>query len=340
MFWSKPLNYLKNHGQGISRSITILEIENPLKITACAGIGISGGIALAIYTYKHSTSRIWPLMSSAIAIGGISMVFTRIRKLYRRSTLIEREQIWSAWNLANGTVFYITSVYAFSEALKRNDKLWMPCLGLAASAYYFAVSSMHNLERAFSRRIYSKCFQKMFEPTLIACATIYLLHFRNHKEKWLQWFPFVITAITGIKTAYFGFLRKECEEEPNTFLLKWIEILTGGCLIAGSCAVLTNYASVNNYPYFWSVLFFCMSIGGLGVIYCSLECLYLCLRNPEFYSICLKVWGPMISMYGSIAATYFGCGAGWRFSIPLMSFVPLGILISCIGFKMETFDDY
>ncbi|CAL1290155.1 unnamed protein product [Larinioides sclopetarius] len=270
------------------------KIDSSQKEFICAGIQVVFGAGLASYTSGDETFGILPSICSVIAVAGTYNAL-KIMQKNSQKFFIRRPREWSSWDLASGIFTFSAGVYAFSEGLARNDRMWVICLPLAASGYHFTALTIDSLDTVLNRKPFLKCCQLMFEPALVASAATYLFYFRNHNQGWLKWLPFLAIGATGFKIVGRGCIRDGSIGGPKHLLLKVIETFMGGCFLSISCTVLAIYSSANDFLWPWTAFMSSVSLYGFFVIYGSLTCLrfYLHMDRRVFFSTVGTIVGPV-----------------------------------------------
>ncbi|CAL1290151.1 unnamed protein product [Larinioides sclopetarius] len=307
--------------------------KNLQKNMMIAGIEIVSEAALAAYTWKSNFHPVWPLMVSGMGAVSVIAFYKNARRYIRKLPRLQIERFRLSWYFATGVITYFTSIHCFSEALKCNNKVWIPCLGVVVSGYHLAASSVTRLGRTvLNRSPFMKCCQLLFGPMLIGCAACYL-SFRQHDEEWLFCLPMIASSFVANHITFVGYRRVESNNEPRWLLFKGIELFVGGCLLLLNGSFLVAY-SVNNqfHPLF---IGFCTTIVSNGVtdITSSLESLHDLVPQPVFKRYCQRVLGPVVTVYSSLAAAYVGYSMGWRFSLVMLPFIPAGIYTTYQGFR-------
>ncbi|KAF8778692.1 uncharacterized protein LOC129976197 isoform X2 [Argiope bruennichi] len=308
-------------------SFRLPKFGHSFKELMCAGVQIIGGTALTTYTYDNPTYRILPFMYFAIAIGGAYHVFKIMQENYC-SVRIKTNRIQSAWELANGALAYSVGIYAFSEGLKSGDKIWIPCLAVATSGYYFCIKAFHDLVPIFNRRPILQLCHLMFEPGLIACADTYLIYYRHHEENCLYWLPFVFIGIIGFNIATEGFSEAD-NRDKSSLLLKVIKTMMGGCVLTLSCLVLTIYGSINKFHSLWITFMVGGIFFGAFLIFGSLTCLrrYIDLETQIFLSFSGMIAGPLVFSSACFTIHYVEDASMVRFIFLLLA--GLGHFLLC-----------
>ncbi|CAL1290156.1 unnamed protein product [Larinioides sclopetarius] len=310
------------------------KIDSSQKEFICAGIQVVFGAGLASYTSGDETFGILPSICSVIAVAGTYNAL-KIMQKNSQKFFIRRPREWSSWDLASGIFTFSAGVYAFSEGLARNDRMWVICLPLAASGYHFTALTIDSLDTVLNRKPFLKCCQLMFEPALVASAATYLFYFRNHNQGWLKWLPFLAIGATGFKIVGRGCIRDGSIGGPKHLLLKVIETFMGGCFLSISCTVLAIYSSANDFLWPWTAFMSSVSLYGFFVIYGSLTCIYNRVPRQIFYRYCQRVFGPVLAVYSSVVSAYTAYRMGWIHSLLPMPFVPAGIYATYKGFRKE-----
>ncbi|CAL1290152.1 unnamed protein product [Larinioides sclopetarius] len=120
--------------------------KNLQKNMMIAGIEIVSEAALAAYTWKSNFHPVWPLMVSGMGAVSVIAFYKNARRYIRKLPRLQIERFRLSWYFATGVITYFTSIHCFSEALKCNNKVWIPCLGVVVSGYHLAASSVTRVE--------------------------------------------------------------------------------------------------------------------------------------------------------------------------------------------------
>ncbi|CAL1290154.1 unnamed protein product [Larinioides sclopetarius] len=333
-------------GRELQRRPVEARQPNRFKEVLFAGIQAVGGAALAVYTNKNSASRIWPIVYSVVAIGGTCNAFRSILKIFRRSTCCRSDGCCSTRNVVTGTIVYFSNVYAFSEAWKCNHKLWIPCLGVAASGYCFAVSSINDESSDVdwlypqwpvksakkSNVLLLTAIEMLMGGFLFATSNVmlafYVELFTEFHPSWCAYLYgmslfgcfFIIFSIMCLQ------IYADMDEEVQYCL---DGMITAAVILSYSSYLMVKYMNYNRMVY---ITFPFLAESCHLLFWALFNKLYTLVPQPVFDGYC-QTLGPLLAVFSSVTSAYVGYHKGWRFSLPMMTFKPAGIYTTHKGFR-------
>ncbi|CAL1290153.1 unnamed protein product [Larinioides sclopetarius] len=250
-----------------------------------------------------------------------------IRKLPR----LQIERFRLSWYFATGVITYFTSIHCFSEALKCNNKVWIPCLGVVVSGYHLAASSVTRVESNNEPRwLLFKGIELFVGGCLLLLNGSFLVAYSVNNQFHPLFIGFCTTIVSNGVTDITSSLEsfQGCVEMEAPVFYCICGMIGGPIVFLSACLGIRCICHPVMLP-----VFVVTAGTGLALLGKSIMDLHDLVPQPVFKRYCQRVLGPVVTVYSSLAAAYVGYSMGWRFSLVMLPFIPAGIYTTYQGFR-------